>query len=291
MFKSPRRNGRTKGFKIKHVIQITMLLGVSIWLLYHIHHSDDKKSSVTTKISQKSNNDNDSSKDIYKLGRKVLRPKVKETKVDDEQNNENEDAEGVVEDHESDEHEEVGENEHADGKEDSEEIKEHENEKEDDDDKGHEQTGKIQMEQSKEIKGKMDGNVKGTTIKEVLMSIPSEDVDDQSVRGEIENDKMMTNGENESVEDDTSEQPSVDHNERDLKKQSTQQIDSTPDSYSYETNTANYMQSTGTNKNMKGESEQKDDAPMLEEKNALTDLETLLESETQGRVTLENEAT
>ncbi|KAI3798950.1 hypothetical protein L1987_34237 [Smallanthus sonchifolius] len=260
MFNSPRRNGRTKGFKIKHVIQITLLLGVSMWLLYQIHDSDGKKSSVTRKISQKSNNDNDSSKDIFKLGRKVLRPKVKETKVDDEQNNENEDTEGVVEDHESDEHEEVGENEHADGKEDGEEIKEHENEKEDDD-KGDEQTGKIQMEQSKEIKGKMDGNEQNQvekkmspTVKEVEMSIPSEDGDDQSVRGEVENDKMVTNGENESVEDDTGSS-SVDHNERDLKKPTLQ----------------NYMKSSRTDNNMKSESEQKDE---LEEKNALTDLET-----------------
>ncbi|KAI3731722.1 hypothetical protein L1987_62911 [Smallanthus sonchifolius] len=110
MFQSPRMNAHNKGLKIKYVIQISMLLGLSKWLLYQIHHSDTKKSFVTIKISDELIND--SSKDISKLGRNVLRPKVKETKeqhrANDEQSVENEGSEDV-EDHKSEEHEKVGE--------------------------------------------------------------------------------------------------------------------------------------------------------------------------------------
>ncbi|KAI3731733.1 hypothetical protein L1987_62922 [Smallanthus sonchifolius] len=110
MFQSPHMNAHNNGLKIKYVIQISMLLGLSKWLLYQIHHSDTKKSFVTIKISDELIND--SSKDISKMGRNVLRPKVKETKeqhrADDEQSDENEGSEDV-EDHKSEEHEKVGE--------------------------------------------------------------------------------------------------------------------------------------------------------------------------------------
>ncbi|GJR48536.1 hypothetical protein Tco_1316639 [Tanacetum coccineum] len=124
---SPRRNGRNKGLKIKHALQISVLLCVSIWLLYQVHHSNDKKAiSVETNINEKPRND--SSKDMFKLGRKDLRPKVMETTIKDskeaeehhvdEQGNRNED-EKLAHDHESEEHEEIGDNKHGDGREDS----------------------------------------------------------------------------------------------------------------------------------------------------------------------------
>nr|GEU55967.1 dentin sialophosphoprotein-like [Tanacetum cinerariifolium] len=79
---SPRRNGRNKGLKIKHALQISVLLGVSIWLLYQVHHSNDKKAiSVETNINEKPRND--SSKDMFKLGRKDIRPIVMETTIKD----------------------------------------------------------------------------------------------------------------------------------------------------------------------------------------------------------------
>ncbi|KAI3747826.1 hypothetical protein L6452_10504 [Arctium lappa] len=114
---SPRsRNGRNKGIKIKHVLQISVLFGASIWLLYQVQHTDNKKAPVTTNISENLNKD--SSTDMIKLGRKGLRPRGKETEVQDrkettehdqsdEEDNENE-AEELV--HEDMKHEDVGEN-------------------------------------------------------------------------------------------------------------------------------------------------------------------------------------
>ncbi|KAI3758236.1 hypothetical protein L6452_05790 [Arctium lappa] len=114
---SPRsRNGRNKGIKIKHVLQISVLFGASIWLLYQVQHTENKKAPITTNISENLNKD--SSTDMIKLGRKGLRPRRKETKVQDrkettehdqsdEEDNENEAEEFV---HEDMKHEEVGEN-------------------------------------------------------------------------------------------------------------------------------------------------------------------------------------
>ena len=69
MFKlSPRRNLRSKGFKVKHALQICLLLGVSIWLLYQVRHSHDKKASFGE--GKKTGNE------ILKLGRRDLRPQV-----------------------------------------------------------------------------------------------------------------------------------------------------------------------------------------------------------------------
>ncbi|PWA88434.1 hypothetical protein CTI12_AA090750 [Artemisia annua] len=125
---SPRRNGRNKGLKIKHALLISVLLGVSIWLLYQFHHSNDKKT-ILVEINVNEKPRNDSSKDMFKLGRKDLRPKVMETTIKDskeavehhvgEQGNGNED-EKLARDHESEEHEETGDNKYGDGREDSE---------------------------------------------------------------------------------------------------------------------------------------------------------------------------
>ncbi|KAJ0486178.1 hypothetical protein HanHA89_Chr14g0576831 [Helianthus annuus] len=273
MFKSPRRNGRNKGFKIKHVIQVSMLLGVSIWLLYQIHHSDDKKPSVTTKISHELDNDTIENV-VVKLGRKDLRPKVKGTKPDDEQKIE------TVEGRESQGHEEVGENERVDSKEDVEEVKN-------------------QVVGMEDTEKQMSPNLKDGKV-----SIPSEDVAD----GEDENDKMMNNGENDTRS--SSKQPSVDDNEHDSKIQTEEQIDSAPDTYPNGTDRAIYLLTTGNEKSMEGdgeseaqsktlesiqgEAEQKGDLSIQEEeKDALTDLETLPGNNGTGggSIALENAAT
>nr|GEW04560.1 dentin sialophosphoprotein-like isoform X1 [Tanacetum cinerariifolium] len=43
---SPHRNGRNKGLKIKHALQISVLLGVSIWLLYQVHHESEEHEEI-----------------------------------------------------------------------------------------------------------------------------------------------------------------------------------------------------------------------------------------------------
>ncbi|KAH1164495.1 hypothetical protein AAZX31_01G226200 [Glycine max] len=40
---SSSRNNRSKGIKVKHVLQIILLLGVCFWLIYQVKHSHDKK--------------------------------------------------------------------------------------------------------------------------------------------------------------------------------------------------------------------------------------------------------
>ncbi|XP_039053498.1 protein bfr2-like [Hibiscus syriacus] len=40
---SPSRNQRSKGLKVKHALQICVLLGICIWLLYQVKHSGEKK--------------------------------------------------------------------------------------------------------------------------------------------------------------------------------------------------------------------------------------------------------
>ncbi|KAG2695997.1 hypothetical protein I3843_07G038800 [Carya illinoinensis] len=86
MFRSsPRRNQRSKGFKVKHALQICLLLGVSIWLLYQLRNSRDKKASF--------GEGNKSVSEIAKLGRKDLQPQVEEPTIRDARHKEEENEE------------------------------------------------------------------------------------------------------------------------------------------------------------------------------------------------------
>ncbi|XP_051115260.1 uncharacterized protein LOC127240570 [Andrographis paniculata] len=72
---SPRRHQRSTGMKMKHVLQVSLLLGVSIWLFVQMQRSGNKKapSQESLKLSEKmQQHDNDS----VKFGRKDLKPKV-----------------------------------------------------------------------------------------------------------------------------------------------------------------------------------------------------------------------
>ncbi|PQQ10772.1 neurofilament medium polypeptide [Prunus yedoensis var. nudiflora] len=55
---SPSRNQRSKGFKVKHALQMFLLLAICIWLLYQLKHSHDKKAyeESSAKISGKMQN-------------------------------------------------------------------------------------------------------------------------------------------------------------------------------------------------------------------------------------------
>ncbi|GMP31168.1 hypothetical protein CsSME_00005494 [Camellia sinensis var. sinensis] len=94
MFKlSPRRNQRSKGFKVKHALQLILLAGVCIWLVYQVQHSSNKKASFErgTKISEKVSNGNE----FLKLGRKDLNPRVEEKTIDDQKHEEEEKEEEI----------------------------------------------------------------------------------------------------------------------------------------------------------------------------------------------------
>ncbi|KAL8145364.1 hypothetical protein AgCh_003523 [Apium graveolens] len=76
---SPSRNQRSRQFKVKHALQICLLLAICIWLLYQAKQTCHKnlaseESSRTGKLSN--------AYGIFKLGRKGLDPQLKEIIAD-----------------------------------------------------------------------------------------------------------------------------------------------------------------------------------------------------------------
>lgn len=84
------RNQRSKGFKVKHVLQAILLLGVCFWLIYQVKHNHDKKKEFDkndTKLPIRTETDQ-----ILKLGRKDLHPgKVEADKNEKHEEEEEED--------------------------------------------------------------------------------------------------------------------------------------------------------------------------------------------------------
>lgn len=74
---SPSRNYRSKGVRVKHVLQICVLLAICFWLIYQVKHShdnkaydeDDAKMSLKTQVSD----------EVFRFGRKDLQPRLDET--------------------------------------------------------------------------------------------------------------------------------------------------------------------------------------------------------------------
>ncbi|KAM1973506.1 hypothetical protein FF1_019921 [Malus domestica] len=98
---SPSRNQRSKGFKVKHAVQISLLLAICIWLLYQLKHSHDKKAYEESSgtISGKMQKGDA----IIKLGRRDLYPRVDETSLDNGRHKEKEDSEEEMDESKSDE--------------------------------------------------------------------------------------------------------------------------------------------------------------------------------------------
>lgn len=104
---SPSRNQRSKGFKVKHALQIFLLLAICIWLLYQLKHSHDKKAyeEISAKISGKMQN----GQETIKLGRRSLHPRVEETSLDIGRHREKEEeSEEEVDESKDEESEEEG---------------------------------------------------------------------------------------------------------------------------------------------------------------------------------------
>ncbi|XP_055816003.1 uncharacterized protein LOC129885666 isoform X2 [Solanum dulcamara] len=72
---SPSRNHRSKGVKVKNVLQICLLLAVCFWLIYQVKHSHDKKKEFD-EDDAKSSIKTESSNVHMKLGRKDLLPRI-----------------------------------------------------------------------------------------------------------------------------------------------------------------------------------------------------------------------
>ncbi|KAG2691927.1 hypothetical protein I3760_08G028700 [Carya illinoinensis] len=80
---SPSRNQRSRSFKVKHAIQVCLLLAICIWLLYQVKHSHERKKASeenSRKVSEKFLGGHE----IIKLGRKDLHPQVEETDLETE---------------------------------------------------------------------------------------------------------------------------------------------------------------------------------------------------------------
>jgi hypothetical protein len=117
------RNQRSKGFKVKHVLQVILLLGVCFWLIYQVKHNHDKKKEFDKndlKLPSRTEPDQ-----IVKLGRKDLLPGKVEVVDQNEKHEEEEEDEHVVDDvenkREHDEHQQEGEDGHKHETEESEE--------------------------------------------------------------------------------------------------------------------------------------------------------------------------
>ncbi|MBA0829177.1 hypothetical protein Goarm_013797, partial [Gossypium armourianum] len=93
--KTSSRNQRSKGIRIKHILQICLLLGVCFWLIYQVKRSHDKRKEFDAKdakVSVKEQADDL----ILKFGRKDL-PRVQEASKNFK-HEEEEEEENVMED-------------------------------------------------------------------------------------------------------------------------------------------------------------------------------------------------
>ncbi|KAH7518166.1 hypothetical protein FEM48_Zijuj09G0142900 [Ziziphus jujuba var. spinosa] len=112
MFKRlPSRNNRSKGFRVKHVLQICLLLGVCFWLIYQVKHSHDKKKEFDKNDANTSNRKLGDD-GIIKLGRKDLHPDEITTKIEKHVEEDEEEISVEEEEKHEDEEQEEEQNKH-----------------------------------------------------------------------------------------------------------------------------------------------------------------------------------
>lgn len=140
MIKKPlNRNPRSKGVKVKHVLQICVLVAVCFWLIYQVKHSHDKKKELDendAKVSVKGENDDVS----LKLGRKDISRvgdiRKGEQRVEEEEE-ENIAEEDTKQDEEASKHEEEEQEERQKPDEETEEVSKHDEEEQEEEDEKH----------------------------------------------------------------------------------------------------------------------------------------------------------
>ncbi|KAI3519354.1 hypothetical protein L1887_08397 [Cichorium endivia] len=285
---SPRRNGRNKGLKIKHILQISLLLGVSVWLLYQVHQSDEKKPPIPSNITKKLHNV--VNKDMLRLGRKDLQPKVNEPTIQNkketqehqtEEAGNNTEPEELVHDHKEheDKHEEDRENENTNGDEETtetehEQIKGHENE---------------------------ENGVKNETVKEVVVENKKKEDENKTYTKPIvenwssEQNKGPINAQNKDSSPGSNLMPFVDlkikkvvnGNSEDLMNSNGKDEKENGDS---DSGVEEKEQESNENENENENSDESEGGVLEEEKEALTDLGTLPESGIGGSRSTENTA-
>lgn len=155
MKKSSSRSQRgSKGIKGKHVLQICVLLGVCIWLIYQVKYSHDKKKEFYEKDVEKSTVLLSEIEDgVVKLGRKDLLPKYHNQKENEKHVEEDEDEEEVS--HEGEEKEKKSKVENGNHEEEEEKEEEEEVVEEDEEDKN-KQGEEVAEEDEEENKHEVD---------------------------------------------------------------------------------------------------------------------------------------
>ncbi|OWM64769.1 cilia- and flagella-associated protein 251 [Punica granatum] len=132
--RSTSRNQRPRGVRMKHVLQIVVLVGICFWLIYQVKYSHDKRRELSGKDAKLSRKEEDGS-DVVKLGRKDL--------------NRVADVGGQNEKHVEEEEEE--EDKHEDGEEDrEEEMSKKEDDQSEETEKHDEEEGQEEEEGGKE---------------------------------------------------------------------------------------------------------------------------------------------
>ncbi|KAG6762564.1 hypothetical protein POTOM_033073 [Populus tomentosa] len=155
--RSPRRNPRSKGIKLKHGLQICLLLGVCFWLIYQVKHSHDKKKELDEKDANLSLSAH-AYDELPKLGRKDLHPDLQGKTRSEKPEEEEEEDTGVDEEvnkkeekgHEKEKEEETKHEEEEGGTKDEEvEREEHIHEEEEREGEG---TNHLDKEREEEIR-------------------------------------------------------------------------------------------------------------------------------------------
>ncbi|KAF8674340.1 hypothetical protein HU200_048169 [Digitaria exilis] len=91
---SSSRNHRSRGLKLKKALQITLLVLVSVWLIYQVKHSYEKKVAYSEDEGNDLRKDGKDQGEVIRLSRKDLPPKMEadsstlDEKVEDEENDE-----------------------------------------------------------------------------------------------------------------------------------------------------------------------------------------------------------
>lgn len=154
---SPKRHQKSKGFRLKHVLQICVLVAVCFWLIYQVKHSHDKRKQFDENDA-KSSRDVEMHNAVLKLGRKDLNPQEKGPNKDLESHDEETEEEIVEEDKNEEVNGEQDKNEEENGEEiDLEDKHEEQSEEEDkheeetgEEDKNDEETGEDKHEETGE---------------------------------------------------------------------------------------------------------------------------------------------
>lgn len=104
---SPVRNQRSKGIKIKHVLQVCLLIAVCFWLIFQVKRSHDKKKEFEANNNNPKISLNTHADEIVKFGRKDLQPKLEEsttgTELQEDTQEQDDDDENKHEEEEQDE--------------------------------------------------------------------------------------------------------------------------------------------------------------------------------------------